>query len=103
MLQDYNLRLTERHRMAQRQRRSATPSAAPEEQHVAVQRAGWGVEEFAQRYNISPAKIAEEIAEGKLGSVFVAGRRIILIEHEQKWLREGEGKRRITRRTRQKG
>jgi hypothetical protein len=89
--------------MAQRKRRPATPPAPlGEEQHLEIQRAGWGVEEFAKRYGISPAKIAEEIAEEKLGSTFVAGRRIILIEHEQKWLREGEGKRRVTRRTPQK-
>jgi len=88
--------------MAQRQRRSATPPSAPEEQLLEIPRAGWGVEEFAARYGISQAKIAEEIAEEKLGSVFVAGRRIILIEHERKWLREGRGKHRITRRNRQK-
>ena len=88
--------------MAQRKRRSATPPAGLEEPHLEVPRAGWGVEDLATRYGISPAKVAEEIAQGKLGSTFVAGRRIILIEHEQKWVRDGEGKRRITRRTPQK-
>jgi hypothetical protein len=88
--------------MAQRNRRSAIPSAATEEQHSEIERAGWGVDEFAARYGISAAKIAEEIAEERLGSVFVAGRRIILVEHEQKWLRDGQGKHRVTRRTRQK-
>jgi hypothetical protein len=74
------------------------PDPLPDAPHPEVARAGWGVAEFAARYGISEAKIAEEIALGHLGSVFVAGRRIILIEHEAAWLRAGQGKRRLTRR-----